>query len=97
MSAFAMSGMEKAICVTADGIGDFDSTSVWVGEGGELNRVRTYKAPNSIGWFYGATTEFLGFRSLNGEGKVMGLAAHGEYDGRCRESAAVTTRCRTRL
>ena len=80
MSAFAMSGLDEAICVTADGIGDFDSTSVWVGEGGDLDRVQTYKSPNSIGWFYGATTEFLGFRRHNGEGKVMGLAAHGEYD-----------------
>lgn len=80
VSAFAMSGMEHAICVTADGIGDFDSTSVWIGEEDRLNRVRTYKAPNSVGWFYGVTTEFLGFRYLNGEGKVMGLAAHGEFD-----------------
>lgn len=76
-SAFHPSGFEEALVVTMDGRGEFDSTVVWTGDDSGVERVRTYKYPNSLGILFGTITEFLGFRSNNGEGKVMGLAPYG--------------------
>jgi len=77
-SAFHPSGFERATVLTIDGEGEHDSTVVWRAGPDGLRRVRTYKGYNSLGGFYGAVTEYLGFRAYNGEGKVMGLAPYGE-------------------
>jgi carbamoyltransferase len=76
-STFHPSGFEEALVVTMDGRGEFDSTVIWTGDDSGVERVRTYKYPNSLGILFGTITEFLGFRSNNGEGKVMGLAPYG--------------------
>ncbi|WP_226479947.1 carbamoyltransferase family protein [Natrinema amylolyticum] len=77
-SAFHPSGFDRAIVLTIDGRGEYDSTVVWRGDRTGLTRLRTYEFPNSLGYFYAAVTEFLGFRAFNGEGKVMGLAPYGD-------------------
>jgi carbamoyltransferase len=76
-SAFYPAGFSEAVVLTIDGRGEFDSTVVWRGDDAGLRRVRTYRFPNSWGIFYGAITEYLGYRALNDEGKVMGLAPYG--------------------
>jgi carbamoyltransferase len=76
-SAFHPSGFDDALVVTMDGIGEYDSTVIWTGNSDGVERIRTYKYPNSLGSFFGTVTEFLGFRRNNGEGKVMGLAPYG--------------------
>lgn len=76
-SAFHPSGFDEALVVTIDGKGEYDATVIWHGNGSGLRHERTYQFPNSLGHFYGIITEFLGYRSFNGEGKVMGLAPYG--------------------
>lgn len=77
-SAFHPSGLSEALVVTIDGRGEYDSTVVWHGTPDGLERLRTFEYPNSLGHFFGVVTEYLGYRSFNGEGKVMGLAPYGE-------------------
>lgn len=79
-SAYYPTSYNRAVVVTADGKGEYDSTVVWHASGDSLRRIRTYEVPNSLGYFFGAVTEYLGYRANNGEGKVMGLAPYGEYD-----------------
>lgn len=77
-SAFHPSPFDNALVLTIDGKGEYDSTVIWEGTGDGVDRIRTYEFPNSLGHFYGIITEFLGYRSFNGEGKVMGLAPYGD-------------------
>jgi carbamoyltransferase len=79
-SAFYKSGFENAVVFTIDGKGEHDSTVIWGGTTDGLERLYTYKFPNSLGHFYAIITEFLGFRAFNGEGKVMGLAPYGNVN-----------------
>jgi len=84
-SAFHPSEFSEALVITADGIGEYDSTVVWRGSTSGLEREKTFNYPNSLGYFYGSVTEFLGFRSNNGEGKVMGLAPYGDHNSEIRK------------
>ena len=77
-SAFYPSGYEESLVVTMDGRGETDGTVVWRADATGLERLRTYPYTNSLGFFFGALTKFLGFHANNGEGKVMGLAPYGE-------------------
>lgn len=77
-SAFYPSGFKSAIIATLDGVGEHDSTVIWKGTEDGIKKLESYKYPNSLGVFYSAVTQFLGFRRLNGEGKIMGLAPYGE-------------------
>lgn len=77
-SAYYPSGFDEAVVVTLDGIGEYESTTVWIGRPDGLRKVASYETPNSLGSFYSIVTYFLGFRPNNGEGKVMGLAPYGE-------------------
>lgn len=77
-SAFHPSGFDEAVVVTVDGRGEYDATAVWKGTEDGLERLETFEFPNSLGHFYAVVTEFLGYYSFNGEGKVMGLAPYGE-------------------
>jgi carbamoyltransferase len=76
-SAFHPSGFDDALVLTIDAKGEYDSTVIWRGTRDNLERVRTYDHPNSLGLFFAIVTEFLGYRMFNGEGKVMGLAPYG--------------------
>lgn len=77
-SAFYCSPFEEAACLTVDGFGDFVSTMLAVGRGGSIKVLGRVCFPHSLGLFYTALTQFLGFGKFGDEYKVMGLAAYGE-------------------
>ncbi|MFQ5525035.1 MAG: carbamoyltransferase [Thermoanaerobaculia bacterium] len=76
-AAFFLSPFNEALVLVLDGSGDSDCTTLWHGRGSELSRLDRIEIPHSLGWFYAALTEYLGFRAYDGEYKVMGLAAYG--------------------
>ena len=77
-SAFFCSPFEEAMCLTVDGFGDFLSTMLAVGRRNRLEVLDRIAFPHSLGLFYTAITQFLGFPNYGDEYKVMGLAAFGE-------------------
>ena len=77
-SAFLVSGFSEAACISIDGFGDFASTAFGVGQGSDLKIDRRVYFPHSLGIFYSALTQFLGFPNYGDEYKVMGLAPYGE-------------------
>ena len=77
-SCFYPSGFDNASIITIDGIGDMDSTVIWSWDDKNINREVSWGIENSLGYFYGAFTVFLGYKFCNGEAKVMGLAPYGE-------------------
>ncbi|HBE01806.1 MAG TPA: nodulation protein [Spirochaetia bacterium] len=79
-SVFYASGFDRSLIYVTDGMGDDLSTSLWIGEGKSLRSIKKFYFPNSLGEFYAAFTEFLGFEPYSHEGKLMGLAAYGEKD-----------------
>jgi len=78
ISAYAYSGFDEAAVVVVDGRGAWEATSVWHGRAGRLEHVLTIPWPNSLGLFYAAFTEYLGFQPNSDEWKVMGLAPYGQ-------------------
>ncbi len=76
-SAFYPSGFEKAAVVTLDGVGEWATTSICMGEGKDIKVIKELRFPHSIGLLYSAFTYFLGFRVNSGEYKLMGLAPYG--------------------
>ncbi|HXY60462.1 MAG TPA: carbamoyltransferase C-terminal domain-containing protein [Chthoniobacterales bacterium] len=77
-SAYFVSGFSEASCLSIDGFGDFASTAFGVGQGSELKIENRVYFPHSLGIFYSALTQFLGFPHYGDECKVMALAACGE-------------------
>ena len=77
-SAYAMSGFDRAGILTIDGSGERVTTQLAVGTDGEIRVVEAFTIPDSLGWFYAAMTQYLGFVPYRDEGKLMGLAALGE-------------------
>ncbi|QQS11343.1 MAG: carbamoyltransferase [Rhodospirillales bacterium] len=77
-SAFFPSPFEKAAVLTMDGVGEWATTSLAMGEGSELNMLREIHFPHSLGLLYSAFTYYTGFKVNSGEYKVMGLAPYGE-------------------
>jgi len=69
-SALFRSPFDQAAILTVDGYGERDSTVIWSGKGTEIKRVWTQEYPHSLGSFYAAITQYLGFRPNSGEGKV---------------------------
>lgn len=86
VSAFYPSGFENALVVVIDGRGESDTVTIWDGNPEGLSLLSAESLPNSLGHFYAGVTEFLGYRSNNGEGKVMGLAPHGDGDEAIRDT-----------
>lgn len=80
VSAFFHSGMQEALVLAVDGSGEMTTTSWWKGSERALTLLSEVRTPHSLGWFYSAFTEYLGFDAYDGEYKVMGLAAYGEDD-----------------
>jgi carbamoyltransferase len=78
ISAYGYSGFDDAAIVIMDGRGAWEATSIWHGKNGRIEHVQTIPFPNSIGGFYSAFTEYLGFVPNSDEWKVMGLAPYGE-------------------
>ncbi|PYX05366.1 MAG: carbamoyltransferase [Acidobacteria bacterium] len=77
-SAFFVSGFDEAACLSVDGFGDFASTAFGFGEGSALKIDNRVYFPHSLGIFYSALTQFIGFPHYGDEYKVMGLAPYGE-------------------
>jgi carbamoyltransferase len=77
-SAFFVSPFERAALLSADGLGDFASTMWGSGSGNRMNIEDAIAFPHSLGLYYTAVTQYLGFLKFGDEYKVMGLAAYGE-------------------
>jgi carbamoyltransferase len=77
-SAFLVSPFDEAIAVSVDGFGDFASAAWGVGRGNAIDVEGRVHFPHSLGIFYQAITQYLGFPNYGDEYKVMGLAPYGE-------------------
>ena len=77
-SAFYPSPFEEAIILTADGVGEWATTTVAVGKGKDLEIKKEIHFPHSLGLLYSSFTYYLGFKVNSGEYKVMGLAPYGK-------------------
>jgi carbamoyltransferase len=77
-SAFFPSPFERAAVLTMDGVGEWTTTSLAVGDGAKLEVLREIHFPHSLGLLYSAFTYYTGFKVNSGEYKVMGLAPYGE-------------------
>ncbi|OFW16280.1 MAG: carbamoyltransferase [Acidobacteria bacterium RIFCSPLOWO2_12_FULL_67_14] len=77
-SAFLVSPFEEAACLSIDGFGDFLSAMWGHGRGVDIRVTGKVMFPHSVGTFYTAITQYLGFSSYGDEYKVMGLAPYGE-------------------
>ena len=77
-SAFYPSNFNNAAILTIDGVGEKQCTTVGVGNENKVTILKSQEYPNSIGLLYSTFTNFLGFKVLSGEYKMMGLAPYGE-------------------
>ena len=77
-SAFFPSPYEEAIVLTADGVGEWATTTVAVGKGNSLEIKKEIHFPHSLGLLYSAFTYYTGFKVNSGEYKLMGLAPYGD-------------------
>ena len=77
-SAFFPSPYEKAAVMCLDGVGEWATTSVWLGDGHKLTAQWEIDFPHSLGMLYSAFTYYTGFKVNSGEYKLMGLAPYGE-------------------
>ena len=77
-SAFLVSPFEEAVVVSVDGFGDFASAAWGLGRGNRIEAEDKVYFPHSLGIFYQALTQYLGFPNYGDEYKVMGLAPYGE-------------------
>jgi carbamoyltransferase len=76
-SSFFVSPFENAALLSADGLGDFASTMWGTGSGNRMQIDGAVVFPHSLGLFYSAVTQYLGFLKFGDEYKIMGLAAYG--------------------
>ncbi|MDA7487358.1 carbamoyltransferase, partial [Candidatus Pelagibacter ubique] len=76
-SAFFPSPFEEAIVLTADGVGEWATTTVAIGKGNSLEIKKEIHFPHSLGLLYSAFTYYIGFKVNSGEYKLMGLAPYG--------------------
>jgi carbamoyltransferase len=77
-SAFFASPFEEAALLSIDGSGDFSTTMIGIGRGNSIEVIDSVDFPHSVGIFYTAMTQWLGFPHYGDEYKVMGLAPYGE-------------------
>jgi carbamoyltransferase len=77
-SAFFASPYQNAGVLCMDGVGEWATTSAWLGEGNTLTPLWEIPFPHSLGLLYSAFTYYTGFKVNSGEYKVMGLAPYGE-------------------
>ena len=76
-SAFFPSPFEEAAILTMDGVGEWDTATIGVGESNRIELLKSMHFPDSLGLLYSAFTYFCGFRVNSGEYKLMGLAPYG--------------------
>lgn len=77
-SAFFPSPFDKAAVLCLDGVGEWATSSVWLGEGRKLTPLWQINFPHSLGLLYSAFTYYTGFKVNSGEYKLMGLAPYGQ-------------------
>jgi carbamoyltransferase len=77
-SAFFVSPFDRAAILSVDGAGDFVTTMWGTGKDNKLNVTGEIAFPHSLGIFYTAVTQWLGFPKYGDEGKTMGLAPYGK-------------------
>ncbi len=77
-SAFYPSPFERAAVLTLDGVGEWTTSSLAVGQGRRLKILKEIHFPHSLGLLYSAFTYYTGFKVNSGEYKVMGLAPYGK-------------------
>ena len=77
-SAFYPSPFKEAAVLTMDGVGEWATTSVYIGKNNSLELKKEINFPHSLGLLYSAFTYFLGFKVNDGEYKIMGLAPYGQ-------------------
>ncbi|WP_415321512.1 carbamoyltransferase [Candidatus Pelagibacter sp. Uisw_092] len=87
-SAFFPSPFEEAIVLTADGVGEWATTTVAIGKGNNLEIQKEIHFPHSLGLLYSSFTYYTGFKVNSGEYKLMGLAPYGEpiYEDKIKEN-----------
>ena len=86
-SAFFPSPFEEAVVLTADGVGEWATTTVAIGKGNKLDIKKEIHFPHSLGLLYSAFTYYTGFKVNSGEYKLMGLAPYGKpiYESKIKE------------
>ena len=77
-SVYYLSGMNEALILNIDGVGEWNTTSIMKGSNNIIESLEEINFPHSIGLLYSAFTFFCGFEVNNGEYKLMGLAPYGE-------------------
>lgn len=77
-SAFFASPFTEAACISIDGSGDFTTTMTAIGKGNQIEILDSIDFPHSLGIFYTAFTQLLGFPHYGDEYKVMGMAPYGQ-------------------
>ncbi len=77
-SAFYPSPYAQAAVLTIDGVGEWCTASIGMGDGSQLSLIREMHFPHSVGLLYSAFTYYLGFTVNSGEYKLMGLAPYGD-------------------
>jgi carbamoyltransferase len=83
-SAYFYSGFTDALTIVMDGSGEDVSTSVYIGSGSRLEMHAEIKVPHSLGHFFQAITEYLGYTPHRDEGTIMALSSLGEPDARLK-------------
>ena len=76
--SYYTSPYDKASILSVDGVGEWETTTLWYGEGNKIAKLQQIEFPHSLGMLYSAFTAFLGFKPNEGEYKVMGLAPYGD-------------------
>ena len=76
--SYYTSPYSDAIIVSVDGVGEWETTTIYEGRKNKLKKLDSIKFPHSLGMFYSAFTAFLGFKPNEGEYKMMGLAPYGD-------------------
>ena len=76
--SYYTSPFNKAGILTVDGVGEWETTTLWYGESNKITKLQQINFPHSLGMLYSAFTAFLGFKPNEGEYKVMGLAPYGD-------------------
>ncbi len=77
-AGYYTSPFDSAAVIVCDAIGEFDTISVWVGQGNKLTKVWSQSYPHSVGLFYSAFTQRIGFKPNEEEYIMMGMAALGK-------------------
>jgi carbamoyltransferase len=76
--SYYSSFFKKSAILTIDGVGEYQTTGLWLGKGNKIKPLKSINFPHSLGLLYSTFTSFLGFKINEDEYKLMGLAAYGK-------------------